>query len=161
MPPLGAILDGLYVKHLKLNHLKILGLFLFSFFLTCDLFCQSKIIHLANSLKNVDKAWVLKIDSSKKARKNLVIDDDFAGFLIFTKGKQQIKLCVYQYSHDKEKWILQIQKLASCSSIGLTEKNQIAKIKGLIIFLPVYPCWSDYSEDGKKLIQRVFTKLNK
>ena len=133
---------------------------LFLFCLTSNLFGQNKITHLVDLVKELDKTWTLKIDTSTKAQKGLIFGGHCVGFMILKKGKQEITYCVYQsLSNNFDKSIHQTQKLASCSSIGLTEKNQIAKQKDLFIFLSIYPCWSEYSEEAKKLIQKTFTKL--
>jgi hypothetical protein len=140
--------------------LKNIGLIFFLFCLTSNLFGQTQITHLVDLVKEVDNTWTLKIDTSTKAQKGLIFGGQCVGFMIFTKGKQVITYCVYQsLSNNFDSSIHHTQKLASCSIIGLTEKNQIAKQKDLIIFLSIYPCWSEYSEEAKKLIQKTFTKL--
>jgi hypothetical protein len=140
--------------------LKQIGLFFLLFCLTSNLFGQSKITYLADLIKGLDKTWALKIDTSRKAQKSLIIGGQCVGFLNFTKGSQEITYCVYQsLNNNIDSTIRQTQKLASCSSIGLKEKNQIVKRNDLFIFLSIYPCWSEYSVDGKKLIKKVFTKL--
>lgn len=136
----------------------VLTFLLFS--LTSTLFGQSKIIHIADLIRGLDKTWTLKIDTSRKTKKSLIVGGQNLGFLTFTKGEQEITYCVYQsLSNNIDSSIRQTQKLASCNTIGLTEKNQIVKRNDFVIFLSIYPCWTEYSDDAKKLIQKTFTKL--
>jgi hypothetical protein len=142
-----------------LTLLKKIWLLIILVYCSSNLYGQSKITQLATLLKGLDTTWTLKIDSVRK-QKNLIIGGTSVGCLIFTKAKQEIIYCLYQSSNNQfEESIRTTQKLASCSSIGWTEKNQTAKQNDLAIFLSIYPCWSEYSEDAKKLIQKIFNKL--
>ena len=131
------------------------------FSLNFYLFGQTKLIHLADLLKGLDKTWTLKIDTSKKKQKSLPIGGQNLGFLIFTKGKQEITYCVYKsLNNNIDSSIHLTQKLASCGIIGLTQKDRIIKNNKFVIFLSIYPCWSNYTDDAKKLIEKIFTKFS-
>jgi len=148
------------IEIINLIALKKTGLIILFFYLAPNLFAQSRIAYFADLIKDLDKTWQLQIDTSRKTKKSLIIGGQCVGFLTLTKGKEEITYCVYQsLSNNIDSSIRQTQKLASCSVIGLTEKNQIAKRNGLVFFLSIYPCWTEYSDDAKKLIQKTFTKL--
>ncbi|MBC7935072.1 MAG: hypothetical protein H7Y86_06905 [Rhizobacter sp.] len=134
-------------------------IFLF-FCLTSKLFGQSKTSELENIIKSIDNSWELKIDTPRKDQNSFILNGQKVEFLTVTKGKQEITFCLSQSFGEKtEISIRKAQNLASCGAIGLNEKNQIAKMGDLFIFLSIYPCWSEYSDAEKEFIQRIFTKL--
>jgi hypothetical protein len=128
--------------------------------LTLSLFGQANLENLIKRIKSLDNSWKLEIDTSKKAKIATLYGGQNIGYIILTKAKEEITFCVYKSTNKNiENSIKQTQKLASCGVIGLTEKNQIAKQNNLVIFLSIYPCWTTYSENSRKLINNIFTEL--
>jgi hypothetical protein len=116
---------------------------------------------LKQTINSIDDSWTVDIDTETKFNHITLKSGTFVGLMRLKKNNALIEYYIYKPINDSlTNEILQYHMLASCALIGIDFKSEILKFKDYLLFLPMYPCWSNgYSEDAKKLICEMVTKL--
>jgi hypothetical protein len=116
---------------------------------------------LKQIIKSIDDTWTVDIDTETNFNHITLKSGTFVGLMRLKKNNDLIEYYIYKPLNDNlTNEILHYHTLASCALSGTDYKYEILKFKDYLLFLPMYPCWSNgYSEDGKKLIVEMVSKL--
>lgn len=109
---------------------------------------------------SVDSSWTVEFDSESKFDHSILISGNYFGLLKLKKNDDYINYYIFKPHNERLKdEILKYQMLASCTLSNIDNKIEILKIKGYLLFLPMYPCWSSgYSRESKELIEKLVSK---
>jgi len=116
---------------------------------------------LKQTINSIDDSWTVEIDTEPQYKHITLVSGTFVGLMKLKKNKALIEYYIYKPANDSLKnEILQYHMYASCTLSSTNYKHEVLKFKDYLLFLPMYPCWTNgYSEDAKKLIGKLVTKL--
>jgi hypothetical protein len=117
---------------------------------------------LQKEIQKIDSNWSVKIDTAKQFVHNYIQSGKYMGELILTKDRQQIIYYIYSPQNGiLEKEINHYLMLASCALSEDNFKFTTIEVKGLVLFLPNYPCQSSYPDNSKELIGKLIAVLSR
>lgn len=116
---------------------------------------------LKQKVNTIDNSWTVTIDTIQKFKHPSLVSGTCVGRMTLTKKGESFHYNIYKQNKDSLKnEIREIHLLASCGLSKNDYKNEVLTFKDHVLFLPVYPCWSNgYSEEAKMLIGKLVKEL--
>lgn len=116
---------------------------------------------LKQKVNTIDNSWTVAIDTIQKFKHPSLVSGTCLGRMTLTKKGESFHYNIYKTSNDSLKnEIRELHMLASCGLSKTDYKTEVLTFKDHVLFLPVYPCWSNgYSEEAKMVIGKLVKEL--